>query len=152
MNGYWWNGKSEKGVSWTSWELLCQPKNCGGLGFRRLREFNLSIFAKQAWRIFTEPNTLAARVFKARYFPRGNFLNAKLGGSPSFIWRSLFETQSVIKARYKWRIGDGKSINIWEGPWLPDDANPRVSTPQVPGLDCATVDGLLVENGGGVGC
>nr|GMC82641.1 uncharacterized protein LOC109164714 [Ipomoea batatas] len=34
------------------------------------------------------PESLVAWVFKARYHPKPNFLEAKLGCNPSFIWRN----------------------------------------------------------------
>ena len=63
---------------------MCNPKARGGLGFRNLKAFNLTILAKRVWRILNNPSSLLARVIKARYFPTGNLLNAKLGSSPSY--------------------------------------------------------------------
>ncbi|CAH9072880.1 unnamed protein product [Cuscuta epithymum] len=131
MNGFWWQGKSGRGIRWKAWDFLSQPKNCGGMGFRRLHEFNLAMLAKQAWRLFSNPDSLVGKVYKARYYPSGDFLSAKIGYNPSFIWRSIFQTQEIIREGFKWRVGDGKLINVWRDPWLPDPENPRV-TSQVP--------------------
>ncbi|CAH9093766.1 unnamed protein product [Cuscuta europaea] len=147
MNGYWWKGKSGKGIRWKDWASLSKLKKAGGMGFRRLKEFNLAMLAKQAWRIFTNPGSLVSRVFKARCYPKGDFLSASLGYNPSFIWRSLFETQEIIKGGYKWRVGDGKSIKIWEDPWLPDRENPRVISDVGLGLEQTVVANLMDESG-----
>ena len=94
MNGYWWGYSNSKGrgIRWFSWEKLCMPKKFGGLGFKHLHEFNLSMVAKQAWRLLINPSSLVARIFKAKYFPYTSFLNAKLGSNPSYIRRSLMAT------------------------------------------------------------
>ncbi|CAH9066899.1 unnamed protein product [Cuscuta europaea] len=60
------SASSGRGVHWKDWRGLSLPKTRGGLGFRRLREFNLAMLGKQAWKIFTEPDSLVDRVLKAR--------------------------------------------------------------------------------------
>ncbi|KAK2365796.1 hypothetical protein QL285_079253 [Trifolium repens] len=48
MNAFWWGGGSQKkGIRWLSWERLACPKSQGGMGFRNLKAFNLSMLAKQ---------------------------------------------------------------------------------------------------------
>lgn len=86
MNVFWWdnsgstnNGK--RGVRWLSWKRLCVRKNNGGLGFRYLRDFNLTLLCKQAWRLIQFLNSLASKIFKARYFPNNYFRNPNLGST-----------------------------------------------------------------------
>ena len=91
LNSFWWgNGRTGDGIKWMSWERLCVPKCQGGMGFRRLHEFNLSLLGKQAWRILSELDSLASRVIKGKYYPHTTFLEAAIGNNPSYIWRSIF--------------------------------------------------------------
>lgn len=39
----------------------------GGLGFRRVHEFNLALLAKQGWRLLTDPSSLVSN-FKGQIF------------------------------------------------------------------------------------
>uniref|UniRef100_A0A803NHJ6 RNase H type-1 domain-containing protein n=1 Tax=Cannabis sativa TaxID=3483 RepID=A0A803NHJ6_CANSA len=73
-------------------------------------------------------DSLAARVFKARYFPNGTFLNASLGNNSSFVWRSILEAQHLIREGVHWCVGNGEDINILDEPWLPIKENPYVSS------------------------
>ncbi|CAN1812050.1 Putative ribonuclease H protein At1g65750 [Linum perenne] len=57
------------------WERLCVKKEEGGMGFKDLRGFNM------------------AMIFKSKYFPHGDFLSATPGGSPSFAWKGICDTQ-----------------------------------------------------------
>ncbi|CAH9112535.1 unnamed protein product [Cuscuta europaea] len=143
MNGYWWNGNGGKGIRWRSWDYLCRPKKLGGLGFRKIRDFNKAMLAKQGWKLLTEPDFLAGRVFQAHYYPGQSYLTASLGNNPSFIWRSLVEVQDIIRKGVRWRVGDEKSINIWRDPWLPDKTNPLILSDCFQGLEEAPVAGLL---------
>jgi hypothetical protein len=76
-------------VHWLSWETLTLPKKEGGLGYNELHEFNMSMLAKQAWRLLTGPNSLCARVLKAKYFLNGDLLSATTGGGISYTWSRI---------------------------------------------------------------
>jgi len=60
-------------------------KEYGGMGFRHLFGFNLAMLGKQGWKLQTEPDTIVTRIYKAKYFPRTDFLGARLGHNPSYI-------------------------------------------------------------------
>ncbi|KAA3470487.1 reverse transcriptase [Gossypium australe] len=64
-----------------------------GLGFRNMAQFNIVMLAKQGWRLLENPNSLVAQVFKAKYFPKSNFLNSQLGNRNSYVWRSTWVTR-----------------------------------------------------------
>ena len=70
---------------------MTRPKHYGGLGFRDIELFNLAPLARQAWRVLMEHNSLCAWILKSKYSPSVDFVQAKLGGSPSQVWRSLLE-------------------------------------------------------------
>ncbi|PKA61986.1 putative mitochondrial protein [Apostasia shenzhenica] len=59
------------------------------MGFRDPVAFNKVLVAKQGWRMITHPNSLVVRVFKAKYFPKSDIMNAQLGSNPSYAWRSI---------------------------------------------------------------
>ena len=99
-------------MAWVSWRKMCKSKSDGGMGFRNLQAFNLAMLAKQAWRIMKNPNSLIARIYKAKYFPFSDILSAKLGCSPSYTWRSIYNSLEVIRRGIRWRVGNGKMIHI----------------------------------------
>ncbi|XP_074342659.1 uncharacterized protein LOC141680292 [Apium graveolens] len=48
------------------------------MGFRELGKFNLTMLAKQGWRLLNNENSLVTAMMKARYFPYGDFLVAAI--------------------------------------------------------------------------
>lgn len=100
---------------------MCKPKFMGGMGFRDIELFNLALLARQVWQILQEPNSLSARVLKARYYPDATILEATLGSHPSQVWRSLIEGRDVLALGLIKRIGLGTDTNIWLENWLPRD-------------------------------
>lgn len=107
---------------------MYRRKSQGGMGFRRVRDYNIALLGNQGWRLLKHPEKLVSKVFKARYYPRGTFLNAKIGSSPSYIWRSVLAAQYVIKKGVGCRVGNCDSINIELDPWLPVESDPYIHT------------------------
>ena len=92
---------------------MCKSKLHGGMGFRNLQAFNLAMLAKQAWRLLTRPDSLISRIYKARYFPHSDVLNAHMGCNPSYAWHSIHSSLIVICRGKRWWVGNGKTIHIW---------------------------------------
>ncbi|XP_060962336.1 uncharacterized protein LOC133032418 [Cannabis sativa] len=129
MCKFWWrSSKNNKGIHWKKWDRLTVHKSKGGMGFGNLHDFNLSLLCKQGWRLFSRLDSLVSKIFKARYYRNGTFLNAELGSNPSFVWRSIYETQEIVRKGARCRVGDGSRINIVLDLWLPNEDNPRVTS------------------------
>lgn len=58
-------------------------KEHGGMGFHNLQGFNLAMLRKQCWNLISNPNAVVSRILKAKYFPKGDFLESQLGSNPS---------------------------------------------------------------------
>ncbi|KAA3461526.1 reverse transcriptase [Gossypium australe] len=79
----------KRGIQWCQWKNLCCLKEDGGMGFRSLAKFNVALLAKQGWGFMNNPNSLVAKVYKAKYFPNSTFINSSLGSNCSFTWKSM---------------------------------------------------------------
>ncbi|XP_019177841.1 PREDICTED: uncharacterized protein LOC109173035 [Ipomoea nil] len=106
------------------------------------------MLGKQAWRMLTKPDSLVARVYKARYFPKGSFFDAQVGNNPSFCWRSIMAAKSIVCSGVRRRIGNGESTLIWAHPWLQDEHDPMIQTEMPAQLQEARVAGLIDQQTG----
>ncbi|CAJ2667453.1 unnamed protein product [Trifolium pratense] len=146
LNSFWWGGGSNnKGIRWLSWERLACAKGEGGLGFRDFKAFNMAMVAKQGWKIMARPETLVAKIFKARYFPHSSLIEANLGSNPSYVWSSLWKSCNVLRLGCRWNIGDGSNIKVMDDSWLRGKERGRVSAPQPEGVYNLCVKDLMLD-------
>ena len=75
------------------------------------------------------PNLLAARVYRAKYYAHGDVFNVSLGSRPSYAWRSIMQGLEVVRRGSQWRVGNGRLIHIWNDKWLPTPTTYRVVSP-----------------------
>ncbi|XP_019159670.1 PREDICTED: uncharacterized protein LOC109156271 [Ipomoea nil] len=145
MKEYWWTGTvgSGKGIRWRSWQGLTAPKTVGGMGFHSLHETNLALLGKQAWRLVTRPNSMVARVYKARYYPNCTYDEAVAGSNSSFIWRGLLEVQRVIRDGCRRSIGNGHDTVIGKHAWLACEDEPFITSPVDEGIFNSPVHSLF---------
>ncbi|XP_062028600.1 uncharacterized mitochondrial protein AtMg00310-like [Rosa rugosa] len=117
MANFWWRDKGEdRKIHWSTWEKLCVPKSEGGLGFRDMIIFNQALLAKQGWRLLRRPESLLARVLKARYFPHTDLLHAEAKKGSSYTWRSILKGRELLLKGLRFQVGSGAMISIWNDP------------------------------------
>ncbi|KAG7567399.1 Ribonuclease H domain [Arabidopsis thaliana x Arabidopsis arenosa] len=121
MTNFWWNECEEKNkMHWVSWEKICKSKKQGGLGFRDIGRFNQALLAKQAWRLLDTPQSLLCQVYKARYFAKKTFMEAKIGYRPSYAWRSIMFGRELLERGVMKTIGNGQDTYVWADKWILD--------------------------------
>ncbi|XP_060972601.1 uncharacterized protein LOC133038457 [Cannabis sativa] len=118
---FWWNGSPERKKYWaaTSWSSLCQPKQRGGLGFRRFEDINHALLTKLAWQLASKMDKPWCYIFKGRYFPRETFWSISEKNSDSFVCRGILNARKTIAKGACTVITSGEDIDIWWQPWIP---------------------------------
>ncbi|KAK9998223.1 hypothetical protein SO802_017826 [Lithocarpus litseifolius] len=139
---FWWGQRGDRRkIHWKKWEVLCQPKPEGGLGFKDLCKFNEAMLAKQVWRLIHDTDSLFYKFFKAKYFPHSSIFEAKFALG-SFAWKSILFAGKLVEKEARWRVGDGKSIRIFHDSWLNSPEGKVVSPQNLLALD-SMVDTLI---------
>jgi hypothetical protein len=86
-----------------------------------------------------------SRIFKARYFPRSSFFHAKIGDNPNFVWRSIWKSRDILVSGCRWKIGDGRKINVMCEPWLRGGDKLWMQSPQSQSMYDLYVSDLLLQ-------
>lgn len=69
-----------------------------------------------------------ARLFKARYFQNTILFEAPRGGDVSYIWSGLWQAKELLKKGYRWVVGNGENIRVYEDAWLKCKSDFKVDT------------------------
>ncbi|XP_013589564.1 PREDICTED: uncharacterized mitochondrial protein AtMg00310-like [Brassica oleracea var. oleracea] len=110
---FWWSAKqNNRGLHWIAWDKICVPKTEGGLGFRDLKSFDLTLLAKQMWRLVQHPSSLLAKVLKGRYFRNSNPIDVEKASNHSYVWRSLMAAKPLLKSGLRKSIGSGYNTRV----------------------------------------
>lgn len=89
----------------------------------------MALLAKHIWKFLKEPNSLVSRVYNRKYFNGGSILDAKLGGTPLLIWRSVWLAKELMKEGLIWCVGNERQIKVWGQKWLPTPSSHFVQSP-----------------------
>jgi hypothetical protein len=117
---FWWGDEHDRrNIHWTSWENLTKSKYQGGMGFKDLKLFNQALLARQAWRLIAFPNSLCARLMKAKYYPKGELTDTTFIQNPSPCWQGITHGLELLKKLIVWKIGNGEKVRIWRDNWIP---------------------------------
>jgi hypothetical protein len=100
LRNLWWGEEDNKrNVHWAAWNLLTEPKSMGGMRFRDPKCFNQALVARQAWRLLQKPNSICAKLMKARYYPNGNMFDTVFPKDSSQSWKGVEHGLELLKKR-----------------------------------------------------
>ncbi|KAJ9561524.1 hypothetical protein OSB04_006684 [Centaurea solstitialis] len=114
----WSQGDSAQGKCRIAWNVLCCPRECGGLGFKNLSIWNRALIAKNMWDILTSRPTLWVSWVRSLNIHSSNFWIIRKTNAWSWVLRKMMDLRSVLRPHVVSRIGDGRNTQAWEDTWL----------------------------------
>ncbi|XP_074315728.1 uncharacterized protein LOC141651938 [Silene latifolia] len=148
LTAFWWRSDWNKhSIHWTSKSILQAPKEYGGLGFKNTHLLSQALLLKNFWRIHTQPTGFLARYVSPKY---ARDLPIPLATSrvshPSFIWSGICTAVSAAKNGICWKLGNGRSLDLWSSRWI--NGKQPFGTPPVPVPEPApSLSDFLLESG-----
>ncbi|KAJ9536498.1 hypothetical protein OSB04_un000335 [Centaurea solstitialis] len=115
----WAQGDSSKGRCKVAWAMVCRPKECGGLGFRRLATWNRALVVKNIWSLLSNRDCLWVSWIRNHALRNMGFWTARKNTRWSWVLTKMMGIREDIRRFVTVRIGDGQTTNAWEDAWLP---------------------------------
>jgi hypothetical protein len=101
INFIWCHGESSSGKSKVTWDVVCLPRQEGGLGIRRLYSFNNALITSHIWSIVTGKESLWVRWIHAYKLRDRNFWDVPCRGNKSWSWWKILQLRPLIH-RFIW--------------------------------------------------
>ncbi|PKU80066.1 Putative ribonuclease H protein [Dendrobium catenatum] len=114
-----WNKKNEnKGMHYVSWSTLFKSKDKGGMNLHSAVDRAGPLKARLIWRMIQRLESLLSRFVSAKYGDKIWKTNYK--SNTSIAWKVLNEEAIYLKPLLRWRIANGRSIDVVNDVWLLD--------------------------------
>jgi hypothetical protein len=94
FNNFFWGGSVDhRKISWIDWHSIYRSQEVGGLGVRRIRDFNIALLGKWCWRLLVDCDRMWFRVLSARYGVEDGRVREG-GREASAWWRAISALRS----------------------------------------------------------
>ncbi|KAJ9687808.1 hypothetical protein PVL29_013851 [Vitis rotundifolia] len=118
-----WSGVGEgKRDHLVSWNVVCNPKSKGGLGFGRISLRNSALLGKWLWRYPREGSALWHQVILSIYGSHSNGWDANtvVRWSHRCPWKAIAQVYQDFFKFTRFMVRDGERIRFWEDLWWGD--------------------------------
>ncbi|GKE04238.1 hypothetical protein Tco_1396256, partial [Tanacetum coccineum] len=93
----------KKGKAKVAWDFVCMSKHEGGLGIRRIEDFNIALMATHIWSIFTHRESLWVKWVHTYKLEGHSFWDVPCRGDASWGWREI-EVELLLSSRVVYQV------------------------------------------------
>ena len=114
----WGKTDKRKGISLINWEVVCLPKELGGLGAANLVIRNKALLLRWWWRVYKTTECLWAQTVSQLYNLTTSAQSHQIWKREgSFFWSQLQKIRPLFDMSVRWSIGNGELISYWFDSW-----------------------------------
>ena len=114
---FWQGGSDKKKYRLAKWDILCRPKDQGGLGLIDLKVPNKCLLSKWIVNLVNGKGTRQS-LFRNKYLSSKSLPQVQAKPNDSHFWRGLMKIKEEVLACGSFEIKDGKQTRFWEDTWV----------------------------------
>jgi hypothetical protein len=111
----WRRKDKEKINSLAAWDMVCKPKEKGGLGIINLKFQNAALLLKHLHKFYNNFDTPWVKLIRESYYH--DLVPHAVSPIGSFWWRNVFSLADSYRAITKCSLGNGTSVLLWSDLW-----------------------------------
>nr|GEY48376.1 hypothetical protein [Tanacetum cinerariifolium] len=120
MRGFLWcQGSMRKGKAKVAWDVVCLPKDEGGLGVRRLDSFNKALMSVHIWKLLLRKDSLWVKWIHLYKIMDRKIWDIPCRGNMTWGWRKVLQLRPCIREFIWHKIENRSSASLWFDQWCP---------------------------------
>jgi hypothetical protein len=114
---FWQSDGHKKKYRMTKWNVICRPKDQGGLGIEVLEIKNLCLLNKWLDKLINQ-EMVWHELLKNKYLYNKTLSQVTVQPHDSPFWRGLMKVKDEFFKRCSFVVNSGESTRFWEDTWL----------------------------------
>jgi hypothetical protein len=106
---------SQKSFSLAAWDMVCKPKDKGGLGIIHMKTQNQALLMKYLDKFYNKKDLQWVDLVWSSYYQ--NSVPHAADNCGSFWWRSVMKLSPIYRGVAQCTVGQGSSVLFWKDDW-----------------------------------
>jgi hypothetical protein len=115
---FWQSDELKRKYRLARWDVICRPKDQGGLGIENLEVKNRCLLSKWLSKLSVETQATWAQILRNKYLHSKTLAEVTVRPTDSSFWKGLMRVKLAFFNRTKFFVGNGNSTRFWEDTWL----------------------------------
>jgi hypothetical protein len=114
---YWQSDQHKKKYMLARWNIICQPKEQGGLGIQNIDVQNKCMLSKWLLKLINEEG-LWQNLLRRKYLRTQTISHVQKKPGDSHFWSGLINVKEYFLSLGHFQLNNGGNIHFWEDRWL----------------------------------
>lgn len=121
---FWQSDDVKANYRLTRWDIICRPKDQGGLGIENLEVKNRCLLSKWLFRLSVKTEGTWVQILKNKYLQHKTLAHVTTRPGDSPFWKGLMRSKTAFFNRTRFIIENRELTRFWEdtllggSPWL----------------------------------